>query len=257
MIVMQNNKSKKKTIERFLWVRGLTELQLKFKLEEWSGALAPYVRLEYGVENSNIKISLFGEHEDECFLRNLLSEYIGELSRVFCECTLLRDDIFPEVALSDELQKRGWTISTAESCTGGRIGSILTRHAGSSCYYKGSVVAYCNEVKSNVLGVSREVLSTVGAVSAPVVEEMAEGVVKLLKTDIGVAVSGIAGPGGGSKEKPVGMVWLAVSDGKKTKSECCYFGAEREENMKKIVFEAIFLAKEFVENKKDCTFAPR
>ena len=166
-------------------------------------------------------------------------------------------DVVPEIALAEILKQNRWTISTAESCTGGRIGALLTKHPGSSTFYKGSVIAYCNEVKQSVLGVQSDILENEGAVSAPVVEQMAQGVVRLLKTDLAIAVSGIAGPDGGTAEKPVGMVWMAVSDGQNTKSECCYFGRNREENMRKIAERAIFFTKEFAENKKDCTFAPR
>ena len=140
-------------------------------------------------------------------------------------------DAVPEIALAEILKQNRWTISTAESCTGGRIGALLTKHPGSSVFYKGSVIAYCNEVKQSVLGVQSDILESQGAVSAPVVEQMAQGVVRLLKTDLAIAVSGIAGPDGGTAEKPVGMVWMAVSDGQNTKSECCYFGTYREENM--------------------------
>lgn len=167
------------------------------------------------------------------------------------------DNIAPEIALATILKRGGWTISTAESCTGGRIGAILTKHPGSSEFYKGSVVAYCNEVKKGVLGVKAETLDIEGAVSASVVEQMSKGILKLLNTDFAIAVSGIAGPDGGSKEKPVGMVWIAVADREEAKSRCYYFGSNREQNMEKTVLEAIFFAKEFVENKKDCTFAPR
>lgn len=172
------------------------------------------------------------------------------------DCTM-NDDVEPEVAFAKVLLQNKWMVATAESCTGGRIGALLTKHPGSSTFYKGSVIAYCNEVKQSVLGVQSDILENEGAVSAPVVEQMAKGVVRLLKSDLAIAVSGVAGPGGGSEEKPVGTVWIAVSDGEKTQSKCYYFGGDREQNMEKTVKEAIFFAKEFAENKKDCTFAPR
>lgn len=172
------------------------------------------------------------------------------------DCTM-NDDVEPEVAFAKVLLQNKWMVATAESCTGGRIGALLTKHSGSSSFYKGSVIAYCNEVKSSVLGVKQETLETEGAVCASVVEQMAKGVVRLLKSDLAIAVSGVAGPCGGSEEKPVGTVWIAVSDGEKTQSKCYYFGGDREQNMEKTVKEAIFFAKEFAENKKDCTFAPR
>jgi len=109
------------------------------------------------------------------------------------------------------LTKRGWTLATAESCTGGLIGHHLTNVPGSSTYFVGGVVAYANRVKEEILGVPRELLLTHGAVSGEVALAMAQGVQRLLDTDIGLAVTGIAGPSGGTPEKPVGTIFIAIS----------------------------------------------
>ncbi|HEX7510996.1 MAG TPA: nicotinamide-nucleotide amidohydrolase family protein, partial [Chitinivibrionales bacterium] len=106
------------------------------------------------------------------------------------------------------LIEKGLTLSVAESCTGGMIGAAITSVAGSSKYFKGGVIAYANEIKEKVLGVPKELLETKGAVSAEVVEVMARGVAELCKTQCGIAVSGIAGPDGGTDEKPVGLVFI-------------------------------------------------
>lgn len=103
------------------------------------------------------------------------------------------------------------SLSTAESCTGGGVAALITSVPGSSGYFKGGVVAYDNEVKKNLLGVSPETLSAYGAVSRETVIEMAKGAMNRLKTDCAIATSGIAGPGGGTLEKPVGTVWIAVA----------------------------------------------
>lgn len=116
-------------------------------------------------------------------------------------------------ALVETLIERGCTLATAESCTGGAIAATITGVAGCSAVFKGSVVAYCNEVKASVLGVKSETLAAYGAVSEATVREMALGVQSLLKTSCAIATSGIAGPGGGSAEKPVGTVWMAVAVG--------------------------------------------
>lgn len=116
-------------------------------------------------------------------------------------------------ALVKKLVERGYTLATAESCTGGAIAAAITGVAGCSAVFKGSVVAYCNEVKASVLGVKNETLAAYGAVSEATVREMVLGVQSLLKTDCAIATSGIAGPGGGSPEKPVGTVWMAVAVG--------------------------------------------
>lgn len=116
-----------------------------------------------------------------------------------------------EVLAGKLLSKQGLKLAVAESCTGGLIGHLLTNVAGSSTYYLGGVIAYANEAKMNLLGVSRGTLEKHGAVSSETVIEMARGVRIALGADIGIAVSGIAGPGGGTPEKPVGTVWIGLS----------------------------------------------
>ncbi len=115
-------------------------------------------------------------------------------------------------------------MATAESCTGGKIASLITSVAGSSEYFAGGVVSYCNEVKHQVLGVSDTDLNSVGAVSREVVEQMAQGAMRVLNSDCAVATSGIAGPGGGTPKKPVGTVWIAVAYKERILSKCYHFG---------------------------------
>jgi nicotinamide-nucleotide amidase len=110
------------------------------------------------------------------------------------------------------LLQKNKTISTAESCTGGAIASLITSVAGSSAYFEGSIVSYSNRIKQNLLGVKKETLDAHGAVSEETVREMLSGVLDKMKTDYGIAVSGIMGPGGGTDEKPVGTVWIAVGN---------------------------------------------
>ena len=129
-----------------------------------------------------------------------------------------------EKEIGECLRARHLTMGTAESCTGGYIAHLITRVAGSSDYFCGGVVSYSNEVKHHVLGVSEESLAQYGAVSRPVVEHMG--------ADIGVSATGIAGPTGGTPEKPVGTVWIAAALKDKVVSECYHFGTEREENIR-------------------------
>jgi nicotinamide-nucleotide amidase len=133
------------------------------------------------------------------------------------------------------------TIATAESCTGGRLAAALNAQSGSSAYYMGSVVAYDNSVKTNILGVSPEILNTDGAVSEQTVLQMAEGVRSLMHTDYTIATSGIAGPTGGTPDKPVGTVWIAWATPNGTEARCFHFGAarEREQITQRAVTEAI------------------
>ena len=148
--------------------------------------------------------------------------------------------------LAQKLLTRGKTIATAESCTGGNIAHNITLLAGSSQYFLGGIVSYANEVKMNVLGVSKKDLDKYGAVSKAVVESMATGACKTIGSDYSVATSGIAGPGGGSEEKPVGTVWMAVSDGKNVVSKKWNFDGNREEIIEKATKTAIFMLLEIV-----------
>lgn len=134
-----------------------------------------------------------------------------------------------EQQLGTILRDHHFTIATAESCTGGRLAALLNKWPGSSDYYMGSVIAYSNDVKQRVLGVSAHVLQTVGAVSEETVRQMAEGVRNLIHTNYAIATSGIAGPGGGSAEKPVGTVWIAWATPKETIARCYHFMGTREE----------------------------
>lgn len=148
--------------------------------------------------------------------------------------------------LAQRLIASGKTIATAESCTGGNIAHNITLLAGSSQYFLGGIVSYANEVKMNVLGVRKEDLEKYGAVSQAVVESMATGACKAIGSDYSVATSGIAGPGGGSDEKPVGTVWMAVSDGRKAISKRWNFDGNREEIIEKATKTAIFMLLEIV-----------
>lgn len=122
----------------------------------------------------------------------------------------------------------GFTCATAESCTGGGIGSAITAVPGSSDIFVGGVISYSNEVKHNVLGVASDTLATVGAVSSETAAQMAEGARKLLGADVAVSVTGIAGPGGGSDTKPVGLVWFGIASNEGVRTEKAIFPGDRE-----------------------------
>jgi len=135
----------------------------------------------------------------------------------------------PEEILGELLRRKKLSLSAAESCTGGRIGDKITNVPGSSDYFLGSAVTYSNEAKTALLGVKDKSLKAHGAVSEQVAGEMAVGCRKLFGSDIAVSTTGIAGPTGGSKEKPVGLVWFGVSDGRTTKTERTVFSGDREQ----------------------------
>ena len=151
-------------------------------------------------------------------------------------------------ALTDKLKELGLSISTAESCTGGNIAHAITLQPGSSAYYKGSVISYCNEVKMSVLGVKQESIEKETEVSGIVAKEMAEGVKRLMHTDIGVSTTGIAGPTGALPGKPVGTVYIAAANGISTKVKRLEFIGDRESVIKQATNAAIGMACEAIKS---------
>ena len=145
------------------------------------------------------------------------------------------------------LRSKGLLMGTAESCTGGRIANMVTLVAGSSDYFVGGVVSYSNEVKHNVLGVSEDSLRLHGAVSREVVEQMAQGAIRTLGCDCSVATSGVAGPDGGSPEKPVGTVWIAAALKELVVSHCYHFGTVRAENIQSAADTALTMLLELLQ----------
>lgn len=141
--------------------------------------------------------------------------------------------------IAELLTFRGWTLSTAESCTGGGIGYALTTLPGSSVWFEGGVICYANDVKTHLLHVPEVLLNRCGAVSEQVAIAMAQGVRELLETDISVAVTGVAGPGGATPEKPVGTVWIAWNSRQKTATRHFYLQGDRDQNRAQTVARAL------------------
>ena len=141
-----------------------------------------------------------------------------------------------------QLNSSGMTLATAESCTGGGIGHVLTAIPGSSAVYLGGVISYANSVKEQVLGVPQEVLATVGAVSEETARAMAEGICRLLGADLGIAVTGIAGPAADGTDKPVGLVYIAVSTADSTRVTENHFSGDREAVRNQTIQAALDLA---------------
>ena len=191
-------------------VQHYPESVLAEKLEAWEVALPDCIKLAYLPKLGIIRMRLTGRGHDRKEVETLLNREKAKLETILGEDIFSEEDTPLEVIIGELLKKRKLTVSTAESCTGGSIAERLTSIAGSSEYFKGSIVAYSNEVKKDLLYVSSETLEKYGAVSEETVIEMVKGAMKALKTDCAVATSGIAGPGGGTPVKPVGTVWIAA-----------------------------------------------
>lgn len=158
-------------------------------------------------------------------------------------------------SIHELLVRSGKTLSTAESCTGGNIAHTLTMNAGSSAYFIGSIVSYSNDVKQNVLGVSDAILNSVGAVSKEVSLKMSQGVKELMQTDYAISTTGIAGPGGGSEQKPVGTVWISVCGPEVHKTQKFLFRGSRNEVINQSTIAGLQLLEK--ELKKDLKFTEK
>lgn len=206
-------------------VQGIGESFLSDLIEPWELSLPENVKLAYLPVAGLTKLRLtYRSNRNNLSNLNNLTEGLYTLAGQYIvgeDCETL-DELVHKTLI-----EKGLTLATAESCTGGNIARLLTAQAGASAYFKGGVVAYSNEVKENALGVKHSTLETHGAVSEETVREMVEGVRERLGTDLAIATTGIAGPDGGTKEKPVGTVWIAVANANGTEAKLLQFGANR------------------------------
>ena len=198
-------------IHRTFTVKNYPESVLAEKLESWEVSLPECLKLAYLPKPGIIRLRLTGRGKNKGEVQMLMNMEAGKLEKLLGDDIFDEDDTPLEILVGNLLKKKNLTVSTAESCTGGSIAARLTSIPGSSEYFKGAVVAYSNEIKESLLHVSPETLKERGAVSEETVIEMVKGAMETLKTDCAVSTSGIAGPGGGTKEKPVGTVWIAAA----------------------------------------------
>lgn len=189
------------------------------------------VKMQIQTEALATHITLTGTSAGVELLRFNMNKLQHTICELFPEELICQQNKTIAEVLGAKLQENDLTVSTAESCTGGNIAHRIVQVSGSSAYFLGSVVSYSNDVKAEVLGVKRRDLDQHGAVSRQVVEQMAKGVCELMRTDCAIATSGIAGPDGGTRYKPVGTVWIAVKCQDQIVSECKHFDGTRNEVM--------------------------
>lgn len=234
--LVERNGGKSVIEHRTFMVRNYLESTLAEKLEMWETQLPTFIKLAYLPQWGIIRLRLTGIHESREVLKQALDKEEAALKSILNKGELFASsDSAIEEVIGEKLKQSGLTLSTAESCTGGSIAQRITSVSGASAYYKGSVVAYSNEVKQSMLGVPQELLEQYGAVSEQVVQAMARGVKKALQTDCSVATSGIAGPGGGTKEKPVGTICIAVCVKEKEVVKTLHLRGVRETNVTRTV----------------------
>lgn len=203
-------------VHKIIRTIGLGESFLAERIENWEDSLPEHIKLAYLPSFGEVKLRLTGMGENRSKVEEQIQLEVNKLIPLIEEHIFSFENEEIEKSVGKILNESGASLSVAESCTGGYLSHLLTSIPGSSAYFMGGVVSYSNEAKMDVLKVKQETLTKFGAVSEQTVIEMAEGVRKVMKTTYGIATSGIAGPDGGTDEKPVGTVWLAVTDGKQT-----------------------------------------
>jgi nicotinamide-nucleotide amidase len=237
-------------IHKNIMTYGAPEARLAELLTNFEAAMPPEIKLAYLPSYGIIKLRLTGTGTDNNLIKKIIEDQVKKLYEIIPEYIYGEDEDSFEIVIGKLLKEKNFTICTAESCTGGKIAQMLTSIPGSSFYFKGSVIAYDNSIKTELLKVSPDLLEKFGAVSSQVVENMAVGAKNLLKTDYAVATSGIAGPDGGTESKPVGTVWIAVASAKGTFSEKYVYGNDRITNINRFSIAALNLVRKQIISRK-------
>jgi competence/damage-inducible protein CinA-like protein len=218
---------------------GEGESYLAEKIADIEDSLPPYIKLAYLPKLGQVRLRLSAYGEDEAFLKEKIAEFAARITERVGNSVVAQEDIPLEKAILNFMAERDLTLSVAESCTGGYISHLVTQHAGSSKVFFGGAVSYSYELKESILGVKNETLWQNGAVSEPTAREMVEGALLNFKSDYAIAVTGIAGPDGGTPEKPVGTVWIAVANKEKTVVKRFLFGSKRIQNIERTAIAAL------------------
>lgn len=250
--VIPRVKAKYKTpviLHKTIMTQGVGESFLAKKIEDWENSLPKNIKLAYLPQPGIVRLRLSANGEIKAKCEKIIADLVGKLNVLIGDLIFGYDDILLEEAVGESLKLHQKTVATAESCTGGYIAHLFTSIAGSSNYFKGSAVTYANEIKENILGVSHEDLEKQGAVSETVVKQMALGAKAKFGTDYAIATSGIAGPDGGTEDKPVGTTWIAIAGPKGVLAKKYHFGEHRGRNIRRAALTALFLLKKTVEEK--------
>ncbi|HPC97919.1 MAG TPA: competence/damage-inducible protein A [Bacteroidales bacterium] len=226
-------------IHKNLMTYGTFEAKLAEMLTGFEAQLPSHIKLAYLPSLGVIKLRLTGTGRNRAQLSRDMENQVRKLYKEIPQYIYGEDEVSIEEAVGRLLRDRGLKVCTAESCTGGRISQMITSVPGSSAYYRGSVIAYDNSIKVKLLGVKESTLIANGAVSRETAEEMASGALKLFGCDFAVAVTGIAGPDGGSSGKPVGTVWISVASADKITSENHQFINDRNTNIRRFAIAAL------------------
>jgi nicotinamide-nucleotide amidase len=233
-------------LHRTLLTSGIGESSLAEHIADFENNLPPHIKLAYLPAYGMVRLRLTSKGSDQNLIKNELNDLFAQLKSLVKKWMIADEDISLPAAVIRLLKSKKKTVSTAESCTGGNIAHLITSVSGSSAVYNGSIVSYANEAKKDLLLVKEETLQRFGAVSEPTVIEMVSGALKELKTDYAIATSGIMGPDGGTPEKPVGTVWIAVGNNKRIIALQHSFRFDRERNIELTTHNALNMLYRFV-----------
>ncbi len=231
---------------RTLLTAGIGESFLADMVQDIEEALPSHIKLAYLPNYGMVRMRLTAFGFDKTLLEKEITAHFDLFKEKVRDFLVIDEDLPMELVVGRLLKEKDETVATAESCTGGNIARMLTSHPGASSYYKGTVVSYDNDIKKRILHVSDETLQTDGAVSEATVRQMAESVLDLMQTDYAIAVSGIMGPDGGTPEKPVGMVWIAVAGKHKVVTKQFNFRFDRARNIELTSNNALNLLRIFI-----------
>ncbi|MDZ4810407.1 MAG: nicotinamide-nucleotide amidohydrolase family protein [Bacteroidota bacterium] len=225
---------------------GQGESMLAELLKDFEPALPPHIKLAYLPNYGMVKLRLTSQGNNKDEVEKEVAPYFEQLQELVKEFLVTNKDVGLEVVIGQLLKAKGKTMATAESCTGGYIAHLITSIAGSSAYYKGSIVSYANEVKENVLGVKHDTLISEGAVSEETVKQMVSGAINELNVDFALATSGIMGPDGGTDEKPAGTVWIAAGNKEKVETLKLNLRFDRQRNITITANNALNFLRKFI-----------
>jgi nicotinamide-nucleotide amidase len=225
---------------------GQGESMIADMLVESEKKLPEHIKLAYLPNYGAVKLRLTGKGDNKEKLNDELDAVFSEMKEILKEWVVADADLTLQEVIANLLDKHHLFVGTAESCTGGYLAHLFTSRPGSSSSFKGSVVSYANEAKENALGVQHQTIITKGAVSEETVEEMLHGIIKLMNVDYAIATSGIMGPDGGTKEKPVGTVWIGVANRKKMKTAQHFFRFDRKRNIELTANTALNMLRRFI-----------
>ncbi len=236
-------------IHRTILVEGISESNLSDLIEPWETKLPSHLKLAYLPNSGLIRLRITAKGYNKAILEKDVADAENKLIPYIKKYMYGHDEESLEYIIGKILREQHLTLATAESCTGGNIAHLITGVAGSSAYFKGSVVAYANEIKENILHVPHDIIDKHGAVSEEVVRCMSENIKSLFHTDYAIAVSGIAGPASDDTQKPVGGTWIALATPAETLTAYFLFGKKRETNISRATNAALHMLYNHLVNK--------